>query len=215
MVFINKSLPIVHRYLGNSNDPRVEVCLGTNTEGGKTISIELPTAYRNRPYFERGIHHDLELDYSDPSHLRIVYKKPGHVCDHETECCAIVTTRLEATAFGNGRVYDANIFNKSVGVIAIAIGNDDKRCPNNNWYDYVLRVPHGAEFYVQWSGFRYGHDCMTRWYLRDDREDVINSLVVNATSDNIQNRLPYFYDEFEELKFRTDTVPEEAIMLEP
>lgn len=222
MVFLNQSLPIVHRYVGEGKDPRIEICLGTNDKHGKALSIELPISFRNDKFLERGIHEDLTLDCTEPGRPRVIKKPVPYTCDSESDCFAIITTHRETTVGGNGRVYDGCEAGKKIEVIAIAIGYDNDNESGCNWYDYVLKVPYHGEFYVQWSGFLFGHDCMPCWYLRGDDEEVISVRIVDASFDdkplaNITSgaRLPYAYDAREKLHIRKGLVMRDAIMIEP
>ena len=222
MIFANQSLPIVHRYIGDGKDPRIEVCLGTNDKHGKPLSIEIPISFRNQKYFERGVHKNLTLDCTEPGRPRIIEKEEPYVCDENSDCYAIISTHRETTAYGNGRVYDGCEAGKKIEVIAIAIGSDSDIDGKLNWYDYVLKVPYRGEFYVQWSGFLLGHDCMTCWHLRDDSDDVISTRLVDSYFDNkpLPNTtsgasLPYLYDDRERMILRTCPVIRNAIMLEP
>lgn len=168
MLFLNCSQRIQRRYVYDGD--KLEIVLGTENQYGKPVRIELPRSFHFDEFIQRGCHPELSLDCSDPKRLRIINVAAEN--SSSTDCYAIITSHRESTERGNGRVFDGSGKENRIEVIAQAIGSDCNDDSSRNWHDFVLLLPFGSEFFVQWSGYKYGHDCTPIWHKRG--EDVFS-----------------------------------------
>ena len=189
MIFLNQSLPIQRRYMSDDPTPKLEVCLGNKS--GEVVAIELPSSFLKKSFLERGMHHDLTLEDPYVRRLRVVERE-------DKTCYGIISTYRESTAFGHGCVYDSSEAGREIRVYAKATGFDTDS-KDSYWHDYVLGIPERGEFFVQWSGYKLGVDCMTCWHqlLSDDMASFVMSQQLTEdwprTSAGTRFLLPYYY----------------------